>query len=223
MQKLGVFEAVMKQKPSSNFHSVAEYFYHDAIDFERRFSLLWESGELMHKTGRIKSFTDLMMGCECCLKSHILLSMNDYSLSDAYEKIRSCGHRIDRLSSLAMFLPDRSHYESLASCLGNFPVAIRYSLDAHNIFFPEPIDRDEADHNYAKTIGLDSWVENIHNNLNHLNSSLAEEFSGEVSMDFNDYIQEQKSLHLLTKKHIKRPQKNVPNIASTPKKSSFNG
>lgn len=209
----------MKQKPSSDLHLIAEHFYHDAVDFERRFSLLWESGQLMHKTGRIKSFIDLVMGCECSLKSHALLSMNGSSLSDAYEKVRSCGHRIDRLASLAAFLSDRTHYECLAINLRDFPVSMRYSLDAHEMFFPASIDGDTNDELYSETIGLDTWIGGVHNNLVHLNTSLAYEFSGDVSMDFCEHLQQQRALRMFSDKHIKNPRTSAKSIVSLPIKN----
>lgn len=55
----------MNLKPMSVLHSLAEHFHRDAVDFGARFDLLWEAGPLMHKMGRTKSFTDLLMGCEC--------------------------------------------------------------------------------------------------------------------------------------------------------------
>jgi hypothetical protein len=35
-----------------------------------RFDQLWEAGPPMHKMGRMKSFVDLLIGCECTLKAH---------------------------------------------------------------------------------------------------------------------------------------------------------
>lgn len=53
----------------SVLRSLAEHFHRDAVDFGARFDLLWEAGPLMHKMGRTKTFTDLLMGCECALKA----------------------------------------------------------------------------------------------------------------------------------------------------------
>lgn len=175
----------MKHKPSSTLHSVAEHFHRDAVDFADRFDLLWESGNLMHKMGRTKSFVDLLMGCECSLKSHALLSMTDHSPSDAYRRVRSCGHNIEKLASLAAFMPDSSTYEHLANDLKELPVHIRYSLDAYETFFPSFIDKNSADQNYSATIGNNSWVLKIRESLHILNTTMADEFSGEVSMDFD--------------------------------------
>lgn len=194
----------MKKKPNSALHSVAEHFYMDAVDFGRRFELLWECGGLMHKMGRIKSFTDLLMGCECGLKSHALLSMSDRSLSDAYRKVRSCGHDINRLASLAKFLPERAIYDELAFSLKDIPIHIRYSLDAYEAFFPALVDIEGASNNYAATVGSDAWVMRIRNGLHALNDAISEEFSGELSMDFDSYLQGEKALRLFTGVHLSK-------------------
>jgi hypothetical protein len=187
-----VLKSILKHKPSSTLHSVAEHFHRDAVDFADRFDLLWESSNLMHKMGRIKSFVDLLMGCECGLKSHALLSMTDNSPSDAYRKVRSCGHNIEKLASLAAFMPDRCTYENLANNLKELPVHIRYSLNAYETFFPSFFDKESADQNYSATIGNNVWVLNIRESLRILNASVADVFFGEVSMDFDFLLQQEK-------------------------------
>lgn len=186
-----MLKIIVKHKPSSTLHSVAEHFHRDAVDFENRFDLLWESSNLMHKMGRTKSFVDLLMGCECSLKSHALLSIADHSPSDAYRKIRSCGHNIGKLASLAAFLPDRTAYEHLANDLKELPVHIRYSLDAYEMFFPAFIDQKSTDQNYSATIGNNTWVLKIRESLRILNRAIANEFLGEVSMDFDLLLQQE--------------------------------
>lgn len=49
----------------------------------------------MHKMGRVKSFVDLLMACECSLKSHALLSMPDKTPVEAYRAVRACGHNMN--------------------------------------------------------------------------------------------------------------------------------
>jgi hypothetical protein len=148
----------------------------------------------MHKMGRTKSFVDLLMGCECSLKSHALLSLTGVSPSEAYRKVRSCGHHIGKLSALATHLVDRCAYDQLASSLAEFPVHIRYSLDAYETFFPALIDRKNADQNYSATIGNNPWVLSIRAALGTLIEGISGEFSGEVPMDLEALFQREEEL-----------------------------
>ncbi len=99
----------MKTLPISIQHSVADHYHKDARDFAARFDTLWE--DQLHKTGRIKSFVDLVMGCECALKCHVFLGRLDQDPDETYKLIRNAGHNTERLSTLAAFLEDRSLYE----------------------------------------------------------------------------------------------------------------
>lgn len=175
-------------KPSSLLHTVAEHFHRDASDFSTRFDELWENASLMHKMGRVKSFVDLLMACECSLKSHALLSMLDKKPVEAYRAVRACGHNIGKLAPLANYLKDRAPYEYLASHLTELPVHIRYSLEAYETFFPALVDRGQADKNYSATIGCNPWVLEIRDVLGLLLEAIGEEFSGEISMELGDLI-----------------------------------
>lgn len=148
----------MKTKPVSVLRTIAKHYAIDARDFAARFDALWEDGRLMHKTGRIKSFVDLLMACECALKAHVALGRLQDNPEEVYETIRNAGHRIALLSEAAKFLDDRSSYDALSSRLDQFSVFIRYSLDAYEAFFPMMVVRDEAALNYSGTIGNNSWV-----------------------------------------------------------------
>ncbi|MDI3514192.1 MAG: hypothetical protein PWP40_1421 [Rhodocyclaceae bacterium] len=73
-------------KPMSIAHTLAEHFHRDSVDFAQRFDLLWEAGPLMHKLGRIKSFIDLLMACECALKAHGFLGRLNEDPREIYRK-----------------------------------------------------------------------------------------------------------------------------------------
>jgi hypothetical protein len=176
-------------KPSSVLHTVAEHFHTDARDFVVRFDALWENGALMHKTGRIKSFVDLLMACECSLKSHALLSKSEKTPVEIYRAVRKCRHDIGRLARLANHLQDRSPYEHLEKTLGELPVHIRYSLESYEVFFPELMNRDQADRNYSATIGCDSWVLDLRRTVGLLLDGTSKEFAGEVSIDFGAWLE----------------------------------
>lgn len=146
----------MKALPISVQHSVADFYHRDARDFAARFDTLWE--DQLRKTGRIKSFVDLVMGCECALKSHVFLSRLDQDPDKTYQLIRRAGHSSEKLSALATFLADRSLYERVATKLAPFSVFVRYSLDAYSTFFPALSDWADAPINHAATVGNNAWV-----------------------------------------------------------------
>jgi hypothetical protein len=172
----------VKIKPASLLHSIAEHFHHDASDFIDRFDILWESQT--HKTGRIKTFVDLLMGCECELKAHAILSRLQDNAFKAYKEVRMAGHRIDRLAEMAQFMKDRTHYDFLKDNLLGLSVFIRYSLDAYGTFFP--FDYDDAEINYSKTIGNNVWVMQIRGHLRLMIDASNDQFTGMVSNDISE-------------------------------------
>lgn len=182
----------MKTLPLSVQHSVADFYHRDALDFAARFDFLWEAQ--LHKTGRIKSFVDLVMGCECALKSHVFLSRLDSSPDDTYRLVRRAGHSAERLSALAAYLSDRSVYESVGSKLAPFSVVVRYSLDAYAAFFPSLADWSDAPIRYAETVGNNAWVLRVRDELQQLVDSSSHEFSGFVSNDVVAIMELEESL-----------------------------
>jgi hypothetical protein len=178
----------MDFKPVSILHSVAEQFHRDAIDFGMRFDILWEAGSLMHKMGRTKSFVDLMMGCECALKCDGLLSGSGEDPVVVYKRIRGCSHRIRDLVQHAKLIESREPYVTLDVCLSQFPVHIRYSREAYESFFPAFMEPEAADLNYSRTIGDNAWVLRVRQVLESMNTSVAKQFAGEVSMDIEQLI-----------------------------------
>lgn len=162
-------------------YSVAEHYHRDAVDFVGRFDILWESQT--HKTGRIKSFVDLLMSCECILKSHVFLGHLADNPTDTYILIRKAGHQIALLADEATFLEDRSGYDFLKKALNDFSVFIRYSLDAYEAFFPFLSENDEVTLNYSGTIGNNAWVLEVRQCLAKLLDKSKSQFSGLVTSD----------------------------------------
>lgn len=146
----------MDVAPLSVLHTVADHYERDARDFLERFNLLWEAQ--LHKTGRIKSFVDLLLACECILKCHVVLQHVSGDPKTVYKKVRSFRHDIAALAREAKYLEDRSCYQQIEERLGPFSVFIRYSLDAYETFFPSALERSEAPINYSATIGNNPWV-----------------------------------------------------------------
>ncbi|MGV8897876.1 MAG: hypothetical protein ACOH2B_01350 [Burkholderiaceae bacterium] len=189
----------MDSKPLSVLLTLAEHFHLDAVDFATRFDFLWEAGPLMHKMGRTKTFIDLLMGCECALKAHCFLSHLNEEPSKIYSAVRRLGHKIGDLADYAAFLQDRSEYDRLKSQLANFPIFLRYSLDAYETFFPSFIDREAADLNYSKTIGDNAWVSQVRASLDSLNTSVASQFSGFVTDDIGEIFAHERAMKELAK------------------------
>lgn len=186
----------MKIKPASLLHSIAEHFHHDAFDFIDRFDALWESQT--HKAGRIKTFVDLLMGCECELKAHAILSRLEDDPFKTYKVVRAAGHRIDLLAEMAHFMEDRTHYNFLKDNLLELSVFIRYSLDAYGTFFP--FDYDDAKISYSKTIGNNAWVLLVRDNLRLMIDASSDEFTGMVSYDISEVFAFEDQMALFMKK-----------------------
>ncbi|MDP2030012.1 MAG: hypothetical protein Q8K12_10285 [Thiobacillus sp.] len=178
----------------SVLHSLAEHFHRDALDFAARFDLLWEAGPVMHKMGRTKTFTDLLLGCECALKAHAFLSHLDGNPVEIYRQVRKHGHRIGDLADYAELLDDRTTYSRLKEELAPFPVFLRYSLDAYETFFPSFVDRATADLNYSKTIGNNAWVLQIRECLESMNVHSGERFGGFVTDSLEELFAHEKAM-----------------------------
>ena len=172
--------------------SVAEHYHHDASDFLDRFDILRDAQ--LTKTGRIKNFVDLLMGCECALKSHVFLSQLDASPALRYKKVRGASHSIDKLATMASYMADRKHYDFLKEHLQDVSVYIRYSLDAYETFFPFFEEYQYAKINHSSTIGNYTWVSEIRACLTSMLESSNHEFTGLVTPDFGTIIEHEKEI-----------------------------
>jgi hypothetical protein len=181
MLGISVHEA-FQSKPDSVSHSLAEHYLTDARDFAARFDHLWETET--HKTGRIKTFVDLLMGCECALKAHIFLGRLNDDSKVVYKSLKTASHRIGTLADQATFLADRQEYDFLKNEMDSLSVTLRYSLDAYETFFPSYADRSDATINYSATIGNHPWVMGIRGSLEKLIDVAEQVCGGFVDMDF---------------------------------------
>lgn len=179
-------------KPVSVSHALADYYLADARDFAARFDRLWETES--HKTGRIKTFVDLLMGCECALKAHVFLCQLEEDPKTVYLRLRKAGHRIGTLADQAELLPDRGVYEHLKRELDALSVAVRYSLDAYETFFPSYADRGEAAINYGATIGNHPWVIEVRRCLGDLIDPASRVLGGVVDMDLEVLLIHEKEI-----------------------------
>lgn len=181
-----------KVRPLSILRTIAHHYTEDARDFVERFDLLWENQ--LHKTGRIKSFVDLLMACECVLKAHVMLGRSSDDPREVYKEIRKASHQIGPLAKAAVFLTDRSIYDELARRLDNFSVLIRYSLDAYETFFPSYIERHEAKLNYSHTIGNSPWVLEVRALIVPLLDSVSDELGGLVTDDIGAILEHERQI-----------------------------
>lgn len=184
----------MTQQSPSILHEVGQLYAFDAQDFGDRFDVTWE--HITNKTGRIKSFVDLLMGFECGLKAHIALAgeRDNDEPKVTYERIRASSHSISKLASAATLLPHRTLYDGIASRLDTFSVLIRYSLDAYEAFFPWYIEQGAARLNYSSTIGDETWIGQTRALLEPLKDSAYELITGEVTNDISRVLDHERQM-----------------------------
>ncbi len=164
---------------------IARHYFFDASDFLSRFNLLLED---YSKTKRTKCFVDLLMGFECILKSHIVLSHPSNDMVEVYKVVRSAGHNLVKLSDLAKYSKNRDPYEKVKRELGQFSVFIRYSIDAYENFFPSFIPRGDSNFDYSSTLTNHPWLIEMRDLLKILISETNKEFCGEVTMDIGQIL-----------------------------------
>ncbi|QZA82527.1 hypothetical protein [Deefgea piscis] len=176
--------------------TIAHNFWLDSRDFLARFDVLWEIET--HKSGRVKTFVDLLMACECVLKSHAMLGlMPTTTTKDAYKLIRKASHSIAKLAELACFNSNRENYDFLKQHLDQFPVSIRYSLDADGVFFPMLRDWSDAKIPHSKTVENHVWVMSIRACVYNLAHELIPQFTGDYDMDIAKIIDEAQCMEQL--------------------------
>lgn len=158
----------MKNSPKRVIHYLASQYRLDAIHNRDRFDCLWEHGRLMSKLPRTKSFVDLMLGCECILKAHILLGNQGEDPLKLYCRLKKMGHDIGALSQDANFMTDRTHYNLLKDRSIDKYIYLRYSLDAQERYYPSALIDDGSEIEYSRTIGNHMWVHEIRDTLEAL-------------------------------------------------------
>lgn len=186
-------QEVAQKKSVSLLHSIAEHYLHDAHDFARRFDLLWEA--MPNKTGRIKSFVDLLFACECILKCHIALDRTEENPNVVFKDIIKAGHSIGKLVKLANCTRDQTHYDELGTRLDGLSVFLRYSLNAYESFFPSYIARHEARLNYSQTLGNNEWVLETRALIEPLLHTANEALSGFVTDDIGVILENERQMN----------------------------
>ena len=191
----------MKTAPLSVLHTIADHYQRDARDFLERFNVLWEAQ--LHKTGRIKSFVDLLLACECTLKCHIVLGRTSDDPITVYKEVRRFAHDIGALAAAASYLQDKDRYAVIEQRLAPFSVFIRYSLDAYETFFPSNLDRGDALIDYSKSIGNNPWVLECRDLVASLLDATHVEFQGFVATDLTALLQHECDMQIFAEKYVK--------------------
>lgn len=132
---------------------IAFSYWQDACDYRDLFELQWNNHEEFGKTARIKILLNLVMACECALKTHVVLGSSSKTPKEVLQIIRKSGHDIPDLASKSFFVKDRVIYDVASELLKVVSVHVRYTLDASFTYFRN----DEAFEIYDLTIANPAW------------------------------------------------------------------
>lgn len=177
--------------------SVAQDYYLDALDLHSRFRAHWE--EQTRKSSRVKSFIDLLMACECMLKSQCIMERKSLPIAEAYAEVKALGHNIDKLSRSIKHQPTALIYTKARCHFSPFHVRLRYSVDANEYFFPILGVQSSGRPTYSETLGNSAWMEAAEDVVKELLEWGKTVFCGEVTNDIetilNDYAAIEIAIH----------------------------
>jgi hypothetical protein len=134
----------------------------------------------------IKAFVDLLVACECELKAHVFLGRESEDPKVVYRKARKLGHDIAGLAGYAAYLTDRKLYGLVAERLAPASIALRYSLDFYETFFPSAAD---ATIDYSGTFGNALWLGEVRAAIGELIDSSNAEFEGIGEKDVEKLVE----------------------------------
>lgn len=178
--------------PSSAHLALAQHFFLDALDLMFRYRTHWESQPRV--SSRVKSFIDLLMACECMLKVQCILGCINTPLVDTYIAIKKNGHSIGKLSDSAQkFFPMPAHARAKRQ-FSQFSVGLRYSVDAHQYFFPHPGTGRGKPHLYGSTLGSTVWMKESEAIVDEFIAWGVNQFAGEVTSDIEKILEDEELL-----------------------------
>ena len=167
---------------------LAKHYFLDSLDLFHRFRAHWE--EQPRKSSRVKSFVDLLMACECMLKSKCFMAKQHIPLIEAYKEIKTLGHNIERLATVAnQTFPSEVNVRA-CQYFGEFSVGLRYSVDAHEYFFPMGKPTQSGRRPYSDTLGDTAWIKSASSTVEELIQWGKESFNGEVGDDIEAILNE---------------------------------
>lgn len=191
--------------PSSLSHqSLAQHYYLDSLDLMFRFCTYWERQP--RRSSRVKSFIDLMMACECILKSMSLIERQNLPILDAFSEVKKFRHNITKI---AMDLGKRQHpksdsIESARDVFGRFDVGLRYSIDSHTYFFPISGVRLSGAPTYDETLGNGAWVSQACSLVEDLLEWGKTTFGGELVVGIKEIIESEEEIEDVVCAQVKR-------------------
>jgi hypothetical protein len=172
---------------------LAQHYFLDALDFHQRFLTYWESAP--RESSRVKSFIDLLMACECMLKSQCIIAYNAEPLSSAYERVKNLGHNIEKLSRNAeITFPSQAH-EQARTYFGKFPVGLRYSVDTYHFFFPIIGSPPQNGLSYAHTLGNSIWMHQAEETVKALITWGKMRFCGEIDANIDSIMESETEIN----------------------------
>jgi hypothetical protein len=139
------------------------------------------------KSGRVKNFVDVVLAAECILKAHIFMGRSEEAAITIYRSARRMGHDIAALAAAADYLDDRAPYEAVAVRLNGIPIALRYSLDMWETFFPA-LEAQEQTELYDRTVANSVWRRQAVTEVEALIELLSPALTGEVE-SFDEVFQ----------------------------------
>ncbi len=179
--------------------SLAAHYFLDALDLHSRFLAHWECQP--RKSSRIKSFIDLLMACECMLKSQCVMARTSIPLDQAYAEVKGLGHSIEKLSRSAECTFASPAHEQARLHFSSFGVGLRYSVDAHEYFFPVIGAQSGGRHNYSGTLGNSDWMKAAESVVVELIAWGKAEFTGEVTDEIEDILPNETNIELALRSH----------------------
>lgn len=147
---------------------VANDFFHDGMDFLCRYQITKDDFHVV-RSRRLKLFLDLRMAAECVLKATVAYHMPVETGRDQLIKlIENYKHKI---GNLALHVKEKVEvckwavFEPFVMNLDALPVGLRYRLDGRDF-------RESDEDLYYSTIGMDGWLEQLHDAIELLAYSL---------------------------------------------------
>lgn len=173
--------------------TLAHHFYLDALDLRSRHFAHWESQP--RKSSRVKSFIDLLMALECILKAQLIMGKRDIPLSQVYLDIKKYGHNIEKMSQAADTVFPMLVHARAKRQFRKFKVSLRYSVDAHQCFFPFPEQSSKKILDYSSTLGNTTWMNESRAIVSELVEWGTGQFAGEVTDDVEIIFQNESLLY----------------------------
>jgi hypothetical protein len=163
--------------------TLAQHYFLDALDLRQRFHMHWD--DQPRKSSRIKSFVDLLMACECMLKAQCIVARAHLSLPEAYRQVRELSHGISKLAAAAEadWRSQTEVHRRATEYFGAFGVGLRYSVDAHQYFFPLGRKQKSGRRSYDSTLGNCHWRKAAEATVAELLDWGQGQFTGEVTDD----------------------------------------